>query len=157
MVIFSVFCGVHRCDLDTLCPCLYYFTCFHFVAIFRFWKYRKSTHIEPPCGWFVCVCVPRTPADSHICLETNDPLTCVWASGLWWMITPDPLERKGIHLSPVRMDVMMNVAARCCLDSPEVGAVTNYPHRGSEARALLIWSTSDWAGATGNHAGNRSL
>lgn len=35
---------------------------------------------------------------------------------------------EGIHLSLVRMDAMMNAAARCYLDSPEVTAVTNYPH-----------------------------
>lgn len=82
----------------------------------------------------VCVFVC---ADSHTCLMINDPLTCVWASGLWWVITHDPLEWKGIYLSPVRMNAMMNAAARCYLDSPEVRAVTNYPHTESEGRAAF--------------------
>lgn len=38
------------------------------------------------------------------------------------------------------MNAMMNAAARCCLDSPEVRAVTNYPHRGSENRGSFIQS-----------------
>lgn len=32
---------------------------------------------------------------------------------------------------------MMNVAAYCYLDNPEVRAVTNYPRRGSEDQALF--------------------
>lgn len=89
---------------------------------------------------FFCSCVQRATRDSHTCQEIDDLLTCVWASGLWWVITHDLLEWKGIHLSPVRMNAMMNAAARCCLDSPEVRAVTNDPHRGSEDRASFIQS-----------------
>lgn len=80
------------------------------------------------------------------------------------MITHDLLERKGIHLSPLRINVMMNVAARLYLDSPEVSAVTNYPHRVSKDRALFILSgQSNQTGlelVTGrqcNHEGNTSV
>lgn len=55
------------------------------------------------------------------------------------MITHDLLEWKGIHLSPVGMNVMMNVAAHCYLDSPEVKAVTNYPHRQVNTRPCWTW------------------
>lgn len=74
------------------------------------------------------------------------------------MITHDLLEWKGIHLSPVRMNVMMNVAARRYLDSPEVRAGTNYPHRGSEDGALCWnWLQGGSTTTKETHLSNKEL
>lgn len=94
---------------------------------------------------FVCMRVDITLVGKQACTKTNGPLTSEWTSSLWWVIIHDLLHQRGIHLLLVRMDAMMNAAAHCYLDSPEVTAMTNCPHTHTHTQIESGGSSQGWA------------